>query len=107
MLTVRPLGRDSAVLASPLLRPAVRCGMHSLEIFCAGVLASFVAHAALVQTSSGVAAQVVVSAAGISLLVAVAELIRWYRSIGEKKRAPRSSGKEESGQQVQVAPATA
>jgi len=105
VLTVRLLGHDSPVLTSPLLRPVVRCGMHSLEVFCAGVLTSFVAHAALVQTSAGTAAQVMVSAAGISLLVAIAELIGWYRSIAEKKRAPGSSGKKGLAQPVQMVPA--
>jgi hypothetical protein len=107
VLTVRLMGRDSPVLASPVLRPVVRCGMYSLEVFCAGVFASFVAHAVLVQTSGGAAAQVVVSAAGISLLVAVAGLIGWYRSIAEKKRALRSTGNEGLVQPVQMAPATA
>ena len=107
VLTVRLMERDSPVLASPLLRPVLRCGMHSLEVFCAGVLVSFVAHTALVQTSGEAAAQVIVSAAGIALLVAVAELIGWYRSIAGKKRAPRSAGKEGLVPPVQMAPATA
>jgi hypothetical protein len=106
VLTVRFLRRESPVLASPPLRPAVRCGMHSLEIFCAGVLLSFVAHAALVQTSAGAPGQIMVSVAGIALLVAIAELIGWYRS-AEKKRAPRSSGNDALVQPLQMAPATA
>ena len=106
VLTVRFLRRESPVLASPLLRPAVRCGMHSLEIFCAGVLLSFVAHAVLVQTSAGAAGQIMVSAAGIALMVAIAELLGWYRS-AEKKRAPRPTGSEGVVQPVQMASATA
>jgi hypothetical protein len=106
VVTVRFLRREAPVLASPLLRPAARCGMHSLEIFCAGVLLSFVAHAALLQSSAGAPGQIVVSVAGIALLVAIAELIGWYRS-AEKKRAPRSSGKEDLVQPIQTAPAAA
>jgi hypothetical protein len=49
----------------------------------------------------------VVSVAGISLLVAVAGLIGWYRSIAEKKRALRFTGNEGLVQPGQMAPATA
>jgi hypothetical protein len=103
VLTVRLMKRGSPVLASPLLRPAVRCGMHSLEIFCASVLLSFVAHAALVQTSAGGAAQILVSVAGIALLVAIAELIGWYRGDAGRKRAPAGiEGLEQSIQMTRV-----
>jgi hypothetical protein len=105
VLAVRLLGRESPVLASPLLRPLVRTGMYSLEVFCAGVVASFVAHAALLQTSGGIAVKVMVSIIGIALLVAIAELIGWYRSIAENRRAAGSGGKEGLVQPVRTAPA--
>jgi hypothetical protein len=71
LLTVRLVGRDSSILASHLLHPVSRCGKHSLQIFCAGALLSFIAHAMLVQTSGGIATQILVSASGISQLVAL------------------------------------
>jgi hypothetical protein len=94
LLTVRLVGRDSPILASPLLRPMVRCGMHSLQVFCAGVLLSFLTYATLVQTSGGIAVQILASAFGISLLVALSQLIGWYRSFDEKKRALQFADKE-------------
>jgi hypothetical protein len=86
LLTLRLVGRDSPILASPLLHPMVRCGMHSLQVFCAGVLLSFLTYATLVQTSGGIAVQILASAFGISLLVALSQLIGWYRSFDEKKQ---------------------
>jgi hypothetical protein len=94
LLTLRLVGRDSRLLASPLLRPMVRCGMHSLQVFCAGVLLSFLTYATLVQTSRGIAVQILASAFGISLLVALSQLIGWYRSFDGKKRAVQLTDKE-------------
>jgi len=90
LLTVRLIGRDHPMLRSPLVRPLVRCGMHSLEIFSLGVLLSFVAHAALVQCQGGVAMQVLVSAIGISMLIAAATLIAWGGRIEDSERPARA-----------------
>jgi hypothetical protein len=90
LLTVRLIGRDHPMLRSPLVRPLVRCGMHSLEIFSLGVLLSFVAHAALVQCEGGVAMQVLVSAIGISMLIAAATLIAWGGRIEDSERPART-----------------
>jgi len=90
LLTVRLVGRDHPMLRSPLVRPLVRCGMHSLEIFSLGVLLSFVAHAALVQCEGGVIVQVLVSAIGISMLIAAATLIAWGGRIEDSERPARA-----------------
>ena len=90
LLTVRLVGRDHPMLRSPLVRPLVRCGMHSLEIFSLGVLLSFVAHAALVQCEGGVIVQVLVSAIGISMLIAAATLIAWGGRIEDSGRPARA-----------------
>jgi len=106
LLMVRLCGRDQPILNSSLLRPMVRCGMHSLELFCFGVLLSFAAHALLVETSAGPVLQVVISAAGISLMIAVATLITWWGSIEEGKRISRPAASDAIRQPV-VAPAVA
>src|SRR5262249_3643706 len=38
---------------APVLRHAILCGQHSLEIFCAGVFLSFAAHVALLEWMQG------------------------------------------------------
>jgi hypothetical protein len=58
-------------------------GQNSLPIFCAGVFLSFAAHWILVQIRGGVVSQILVSVAGMLLMVAVARLLTWYRSIPE------------------------
>jgi len=87
LVIVRWVGRDAPILKSPLMRPVTCCGMHSLEIFCLGVVLSFAAHVALVEAAGGPALQILASAAGIATMVAVATLIAWWGGIDEQKRA--------------------
>jgi hypothetical protein len=73
-----PAGR--AFLSWRVVAPIVRCGQHSLEIFCLGVFLSFTAHAVLAEISPGLAAQVAVSAGGVALMAFAAHYLSWYRS---------------------------
>ncbi len=66
---------NHTVLQSRLLRPLVQCGEHSLLIFCASVLLSFLGHFILVQISDDLAAQILVAAGGILILSALAALL--------------------------------
>ena len=56
------------------------CGRHSLHVFCLGVLLAFAGHVAIVEISSTTSMQVLVSAIGIAAMVAIAELMTWYRA---------------------------
>jgi hypothetical protein len=89
-LTLRYVPQDWSALTSPIMRPAILCGQHSLEIFCLGVFLSFVGHFAMVEISDGLAMQVVVSALGIVAMVATAALISWYKNI-EGRKSPRQA----------------
>jgi hypothetical protein len=61
-----------AALNNRWLRPLILCGQHSLPIFCFGVFLSFAAHWVLMQYTRGVWEQLVVSAAGILIMIAIA-----------------------------------
>jgi hypothetical protein len=74
VLVARFVPSDWRGLTAPVLRGAVRCGENSLEIYCVGVVLSFVAHLLLSRISGGIAAQAAVSAAGIVLLTGLATL---------------------------------
>jgi hypothetical protein len=89
-LTMRYVPRDWAGLMSPVMRPAILCGQHSLEIFCLGVFLSFAGHFAMVEISDGIPMQVLVSVLGIVAMVATAALISWYKNI-EGRKAPRQA----------------
>jgi hypothetical protein len=72
LIVSRYVPRNWPVLASKWLRPMVMCGQHSLPIFCFGVFLSFAAHWVLMQYTRGVWEQLVVSAVGIVVMVAIA-----------------------------------
>jgi hypothetical protein len=91
-LTVRFIPRDWPVLQSPWLRPAILCGQHSLEIFCLGVFLAFAAHFVMVEFYSGTAMQVLMSIAGIAIMIATGWIFSWYKRVetrgGPPKRSP-------------------
>ena len=90
-VTVSFVSRDWPALKSPLLRPAILCGQHSLEIFCLGVFLSFGAHFIMSEVSAAVGMQVLLSVSGVFLMVAAAGLITWYK--GVEGRGPGSRPK--------------
>jgi hypothetical protein len=87
-VTVRFVPRDWPGLKSPILQPAIRCGQHSLEIFCLGVFLAFAGQFVIGQYSGGPLVQVAISLIGIMIMIAVAYLISWYKAI--EGRSPSS-----------------
>jgi hypothetical protein len=81
-------------LKSRWARPAIVCGQHSLEIFCLGVFLAFAAHFVVIQFYGGVFAQIALSITGVAIMIGVASLLAWYKTMesrgGPPKRAPDS-----------------
>jgi hypothetical protein len=90
VITVRFVPQDWPALSSPLLRPAIICGQHSLEIFCLGVFLAFTGHFILVEISDRISMQIAISAIGIALMVAAAAMIGWYKVIEGRRPGPRA-----------------
>ncbi len=88
-ITVRFVPQHWSGLRSPLLRPAILCGQHSLEIFCLGVFLAFTGHIVLVEVSDRISMQIAVSALGIALMVATAALLTWYKWIEGRRPGPK------------------
>ena len=89
-LTVRFIPRDWPALQSLWLRPAIRCGQHSLEIFCLGIALSFIGHFVTSEFSRSILMQVTISALGILIMIAVASLITWYDNVEGRGSGGRS-----------------
>jgi hypothetical protein len=83
-ITVRFLRKDWAGLKSPWLRPMIRCGQHSLEIFCIGVFLAFAGHFVLAEVSGGPWMHLLVSIAGIVIMSSAAWLFSWYKRVAVK-----------------------
>ena len=92
MVTVYFVPRDLPALELRWLRPIIRCGQHSLEIFCLGAFLAFAGHFVIVQTSGGYGMHVVISIVGIAMMVATAVLIDWYKGIERRPHAPHPAG---------------
>src|SRR5438309_1957698 len=73
------LALGASVLKSRWLWTPIVCGQHSLEIFCLGVFLSFAAHFAMVEISGAIWMQLLLSAVGILVMIAVAGLLSWYK----------------------------
>jgi hypothetical protein len=87
-ITVRFVPQDWPGLKSPILQPAIRCGQHSLEIFCLGVFLAFAGQFVISEYSGGPLIQAAISLIGIMIMVATANLISWYKVI--EGRSPSS-----------------
>ncbi len=83
--------REWGGLKSPLSWPAIVCGQHSLEIFCLGVFLAFAGHFVFIEMSNRLLIQVVVSLAGIFIMVATAVLISWYKRTERQAVRPGST----------------
>jgi hypothetical protein len=79
-ITVRFIRADWPGLKSLWLRPVIRCGQHSLEIFCLGVFLAFAGHFVLAEVSGGAWMHFFISVAGIVIMSAAAWLLSWYKS---------------------------
>ena len=90
VLTVRFVPRTWPLLNSWMLRPAIVCGQHSLEIFCLGVFLAFAGHFALIEISGAFWMQCTISLLGIVAMIATAALITWYKELEGRSPGSRS-----------------
>ncbi|WP_454620817.1 OpgC domain-containing protein [Bradyrhizobium cenepequi] len=79
---VRP---DWQVLTSSGLRPAIRCGENSLDVYCVGVVLALVAHIVLETVSRVIAMQVLLSIGGIAFMIVFATFMTWIRINSREK----------------------
>jgi hypothetical protein len=71
--------RDWSPLRWTVLQPIIKCGEEWLSAFCAGVFLSFAGHLVLLTTPNSLAMQVLVSAAGMSIMTGIAYYVSWSK----------------------------
>jgi hypothetical protein len=81
VLVARFMPVDWRGLNWPVFAPLIKCGQHSLEVFCVGVYLAFVAHFVLITVSDSVLTQLAVGACGVSIMVLVAYYKGWSKDI--------------------------
>jgi hypothetical protein len=57
----------------------IRCGQHSLEVFCLGVLLAVLGEILLTSVRDDIAMLLAISLAGIVLMIAIGGLLTWYK----------------------------
>jgi len=87
-LVVRLVPENLPALNWRLAQPVIRCGQHSLYIFCVSISLSFVAHFVLVQFGRGIMMQMAVIVGGLLLMSALAYLLHWLDRSGRKAPTP-------------------
>ena len=88
LTVVHFMARDSAILRHPLSKLVIVCGQHSLHVFCLGILLSVLGRFVVNSTSNSLLIQIVVNVAGLGLMIALAQLMSWYR---KKSRPPAAA----------------
>ena len=89
VVTIWFVPRGWPKLSLPVFWPAIVCGQHSLETFCLGVFLSFAGHFVFTEVSNRLLTQVLVSLAGIAIMVGAAALVSWYKGMERKGPGPR------------------
>jgi hypothetical protein len=79
VVVTRFLPADSPALQWRSLAPLIKCGQSSLQVFCAGIVLSFCAHAAIELSLNSLLVQVFVGATGVLLMTAVAYYWSWSK----------------------------
>jgi hypothetical protein len=88
VITLSFVPRGWPALKSTIFQPAILCGQHSLAVFCLGVFLAFAGHFVFTEISNRLLMHVVVSVAGIALMVATAALLAWYKEVERGPRPP-------------------
>jgi len=76
--------RDWRGFRTPALQPVIKCGQEWLAVFCAGVFLSFAGHLVLITGPDSIVMQILVSAAGISIMTGVAYYVSWSKRQDQK-----------------------
>jgi len=96
----RLVRRDHPFFASRWAAPMVRCGQHSLHVFCLSILLSALGHFALMEIDGGLPLQLLINGIGVGGLFGLARLMVWYKDVSrapERSRASATAASRFSG----------
>ena len=74
------VGRNAQLLRRPIAQLFIRCGQHSLQVFCLSILLSVLGQIVLTSWRGDIPMQLAVDLAGMALMAALAGLLTWYKS---------------------------
>jgi hypothetical protein len=94
ILGARFIPIDAPGLRAAIWHPLVKCGQHSLEVFCVGILLAFIGYFILQLAGNGIPAQLLVGAAGIAIMTAVAYYRSWSKRVEKSSHESPVDGKK-------------
>jgi hypothetical protein len=74
------VGRNNRLLRCRMAQLIVRCGQHSLQVFCLGILLSVLGQILLTSLRDDIAMKLAISLGGIALMTGLAGLLTWYKA---------------------------
>ena len=74
------VGRDSGVLRWRVAQLIIRCGQHSLQVFCLGIVLSVLGYILLTFFRDDILTQLGIDLAGIVAMMGIAVLLTWYKA---------------------------
>jgi hypothetical protein len=74
------VGRDSGVLRWHVAQLIIRCGQHSLQVFCLGIVLSVLGYILLTFFRDDILTQLGIDLAGIAAMMGIAVLLTWYKA---------------------------
>jgi hypothetical protein len=77
---VHILGRNHGLLHCRIAQLIIRCGQHSLQVFCLGILLSVLGHILLTSLRDDILMQLAINLVGILLMMGIAGLLTWYKA---------------------------
>src|SRR2546428_8914710 len=78
--TAHFVGRNNRLLHSRIAGLIIRCGQHSLQVFCLGILLAVLGQILLTSVRDDIPMQLAISVAGIVLMIGIAGLLAWYKA---------------------------
>jgi hypothetical protein len=78
---------ESRFLESRWIWPVVMCGQNSLYVFCLGIVLSLFGHFLLAELNAGILMQAAVNLAGVTLMIATAALLQWFKTASRRPLA--------------------
>src|SRR5262245_60606382 len=78
--TAHFVGHNSRFLRWRIAQLIIRCGQHSLQVFCLGIVLSVLGYILLTFFHDDILTQLAIDLAGIVLMIGIAALLTWYKA---------------------------
>jgi hypothetical protein len=74
------VGHNSRFLRWRIAQLVIRCGQHSLQVFCLGIVLSVLGYILLTFFRDNILTQLAIDLVGIVLMIGIAALLTWYKA---------------------------